>query len=65
MALESSDDEVIDDELRELNLQTAAQQSQVSPQVPVLANDRYLPNGQNTKLSQVARKQPAQLPMEV
>ena len=38
------------------------QQSQMSPQVPPDTDGHYLPNGQNTKLSQIAQRQPAQLP---
>ena len=37
------------------------QQSQTSPHVPPTTNDPYLPDGQNTKLNQIAQKQPAQL----
>ena len=80
MMLKYSDDEVTDEEMRELNLQTAAQQymmqqdaqnkitplhfqqSPKSQQTPVSTDDHYLPDGQNTWLSQVAQKQPAQLP---
>ena len=80
MTLKYSDDEVTDEELRELNLQTAAhqymmqqnaqnettplpfQKPQVSPQEPMPTYDWYLPDGQNTQLSQVAQKQPVQLP---
>ena len=81
MTLKYSDDEIMDEELRELNLQTAAQQYMMESdaqhkttpipfqknqsslrQVPM--NERYIPDGQNTWLSQVAQKQPAQLPDE-
>ena len=65
--------------MKELNLQTAAQQymmqqdvqnkttplhfqqSPKSQHMPVSTDDHYLPDGQNTWLSQVAQKQPAQL----
>ena len=80
MMLKYSDDEVTDEEMRKLNLQTAAQQymmqqdaqnkitplhfqqSPKSQQIPVSTDDHYLPDGQNTQLSQVTQKQPAQLP---
>ena len=74
MTLKYSNDEVTDEELRELNLQTAThqyimqqnaqnettplpfQKPQVSPQEPMPTHDWYLPDGQNTQLSQVAPK---------
>ena len=80
MTLKYSDDEVTDEEMRELNLQTAAQKymmhqdaqnkttplpfqkSPKSQQIPVSADDCYLPDGQKTQLIQVAQEQPAQLP---
>ena len=79
MTLKYSDDDITDEEIRELNLQEAAhqymmqqdtqsqsnlppfQQSQTTPQVPPATDDHYLPDGLNTKLSQIAQKQPAQL----
>ena len=79
MMLKYSDDEITDEELRELNLQTAAQQYMMesdaqqkttpipfqtnqSPLRQVSMNEHYIPDGQNTQLSQIAQKQPAQLP---
>ena len=80
MTLKYSDDEVTEVEMRELNMQSAAQQymmqqdaqNKITPlhfqkppksqQTPVSTDDCYLPDGQNTWLSQVAKKQPAQLP---
>ena len=73
-----SDDEIMDEELRELNLQTAAHQymmesdalqkttpipfqKTLSPLRQVPLSDHYIADGQNTQLSQVAHKQPAQL----
>ena len=80
MTLKYSDDDVTDEELRELNLQMAVQQymmqqdaqnettplpfqqTQATSQELQKEDDRYLPDGQNTRLSQVAQKQLAQLP---
>ena len=79
MTLRYSDDEIMDEELREINLQTAAHQYRMesdaqqkttpipfqktpSPLRQVPPNDCYIPDGQNTQLSQVSHKQPAQLP---
>ena len=83
MMLKYSDDEVTDEEMRELNLQTAAQQymmqqdaqnkitplhfqqSPKSQQTPVSTDDCYLPDGQNTWLSQVAKSNQLNYLMEV
>ena len=79
MTLKYSNDEITDEELRELNLQTAGQQYMIasdaqqkttpipfqktpSPSRQVPINECYFPDGQNTRLSQVAHKKPAQLP---
>ena len=79
MTLKYSDDDITDKELRELNLQTAAQQYMMqsdaqqkttplpfqkdpSPLRQVPMDEHYIPDGQNTRLSQVVQKQPAQLP---
>ena len=80
MTLKYSDDEVTDEEMRQLNLQAAAcqhmmeQDAQQSttpllfqqPQDPVQTQaqeeDRYIPDGQNTRLSQVSQKQTTYLP---
>ena len=79
MTLKYSDDKITDEELRGLNLQTAAQQYMMesdaqqkttpilfqktpSPSRQVPINECCIPDGQNTQLSQVAHKQPAQLP---
>ena len=79
MTLKYSDDEITDEELRGINLQTAAHQymmesdaqqkttpipfqETLSPLRQVPLSDCYIPDGQNTQLSQVAHKQPAQLP---
>ena len=78
MTLKYSNDEITDEELRELNLQTAAQQYMMesdaqqkttpipfqtnqSPLRQVSMNEHYIPDGQNTQLSQIVQKQPAQL----
>ena len=70
MILKYSDDEVTDEEIRELNLQTAACQYMVesdaqhqttpisfqkppSPPRAVSPGERYIPDGQNTRLSQI------------
>ena len=75
MTLKYSDDEVTDEEMRQLNLQAAAhqhmmeqdaqqpttilpfQQPQDPVQTPAQEEDRYIPDGQNTRLSQVSQKQ--------
>ena len=79
ITLKYSDDEITDEELRELNLQTAGQQymmqsdaqektttlpfqKDLSPPRQVPMDECYIPDGQNTWLSQIAQKQPAQLP---
>ena len=79
MTLKYFNDEITDEELRELNLQTAAQQYMMesdaqqkttpislqktqSPLRQVSMNEHYIPDGQNTQLSQIVQKQPAQLP---
>ena len=79
MTLKYSNDEITDEELRELNLQTATQkymmesdaqqkttpilfQTNQSPLRQVSMNKHYIPDGQNTWLSQIVQKQPAQLP---
>ena len=80
MTLKYSDDEVTDEEMRQLNLQTAAHQHMMEqdaqqpttplpfqqPQDPVQTQareeDRYILDGQNTRLSQVSQKQTAYLP---
>ena len=80
MTLKYSDDEVTDEEMRQLNLQAAAHQHMMEqdaqqpttpllfqqPQDPVQTQaqeeDRYIPDGQNTRLSQVSQKQTAYLP---
>ena len=76
ITLKYSDDEITDEELRGINLQTAAHQYMMeldaqqkttpilfqktpSPPGQVPPSDRYIPDGQNTQLSQVAHKQPA------
>ena len=77
----SDEDEVTDKEMRELNLQAAAHQYMMQqdaqnsttpipfqdPQAPSqpTEEDKYIPDGQNTRLSQVAQKQLAYLPDEV
>ena len=75
----SDSDEVTDEEMRQLNLQDAAQtymmehdaqdsitpvpfQDSKSPSQPTEAEDRYIPDGQNTRLSQVVQKQLPHLP---
>ena len=75
----SDEDEVTDEEMRELNLQAAAcqymmqQDAQSSttpipfqdpqaPSQPTKEEDKYIPDGQNTRLSQVAQKQLVYLP---
>ena len=79
MTLKYSNDEITDEELRESNLQKAAQQYMMesdaqqkttsilfqtnqSPLRQVSMNKHYILDGQNTWLSQIAHKQPAQLP---
>ena len=78
MTLKYSDDEITDEELRGINLQTAADQymmesdaqqkttpipfqKTLSPLTPVSPSEHYIPDGQNTQLSQIALRQPAQL----
>ena len=75
----SNEDEVTDEEMRELNLQAAAcqymmqqdaqnsttpipSQDSQAPSQPPKEEDKYIPDGQNTRLSQVAQKQLAYLP---
>ena len=75
----SDDDEVTDEEMRELNLQAAAHQyimqqdaqssttpiifqDPQAPSQPTDEEDKYIPDGQNTRLSQVAQKQLVYLP---
>ena len=63
----SDEDEVTDEEMRELNLQAATcqymmQQDPQAPSQPTEEEDKYIPDGQNTRLSQVAQKQLAYLP---
>ena len=79
MTLKYSDDEVTNEEMRQLNLQAAAHQHMMEqdaqqpttpllfqqPQDPVQTQaqeDRYIPDGQNTRLSLVSQKQIAYLP---
>ena len=79
MILKYSDDEVTDEEMRELNLQTAAHQYMMesdaqhqttpisfqkppSPPRAVSHSECYIPDGQNTWLSQFVHWQPTQLP---
>ena len=80
MTLKYSDDNATDEELKELNLQTAAwqymmqqdaqnkttplpfQQNQVISQELTKEDDRYLPDGQSTRLSQIAHNELANLP---
>ena len=75
MTLKYSDDEVTNEEMRQLNLQAAAHQHMMEqdaqqpttplpfqqPQDPVQTSTReediYIPDGQNTRLSQVSQKQ--------
>ena len=75
----SDEDEVTDEEMRELNLQAAAHQyimkqdaqnsttlipfqNPQAPSQPTEEEDKYIPDGQNTRLSQVAQKQLVYLP---
>ena len=75
----SDEDEVTDEEMRELNLQAAtcqyimkqdAQNSSTpipfqnhqAPSQPTEEEDKYIPDDQNTRLSQVAQKQLVYLP---
>ena len=80
MTLKYLDDEVTDEEMRQLNLQAVAHQHMMEqdvqqpttplpfqqPQDPVQTQaqeeDRYILDGQNTRLSQVSQKQTAYLP---
>ena len=80
MTLKYSDDQVTDEEMRQLNLQATAhqhmmeqdaqqpttpllfQQPQDPVQTPTQEEDRYILNGQNTRLGQVSQKQTAYLP---
>ena len=79
MTLKYTDDEVTDEEIRELNLQTAAHQYMMesdaqhqttpisfqktpSPSRAVSPSECYIPDGQNTQLSQIVHQQPTQLP---
>ena len=72
MTLRYSDsDDITDEEMRQLNLQEQDAQDSITP-VPFQdpkspsqlseTEDKYLPDGQNTRLSQVAQKQLAHLP---
>ena len=73
MTLKYSDDEVTDEEMRELNLQTTAHQYMTTPdytyfvsETPsppraVSPSEHYIPDGQNTQLSQIVHEQTAQL----
>ena len=75
----SNEDEVTDEEMRELDLQAATHQYMMqqdaqnsttpspfqdpqAPSQPTEEEDKYIPDGQNTRLSQVAQKQLAYLP---
>ena len=75
----SDEDEVVDEEVRELNLQAATHQYMMqqdaqnsttlipfqdpqAPSQPAEEEDKYIPDGQNTRLSQVAEKQLVYLP---
>ena len=75
----SDEDEVTDEEIRELNLQAVAHQYMMqqdaqssttpipfqdpqAPSQPTKEEDKYIPDGQNTRLNQVAQKQFAYLP---
>ena len=76
----SDEDEVTDEEMRELNLQAATHQyndaagcteslllqfhfrTTQAPSQPTEEEDKYIPDGQNTRLSQVAQKQLVYLP---
>ena len=79
MTLKYSDDEITDEELRGITLQTAACQymmesdaqqkttpvlfqKTLSPPRPVSPSECYIPDGQNTQLSQIAHRQLVQLP---
>ena len=79
MTLKYSDDEVTDEEMKELNLQTTAHyymmesdaqhqttpilfQKPPSPLRAVSLSEHYIPDGQNTRLSQIVHQQPTQLP---
>ena len=75
MTLKYLDDEITDEEMRQLNLQAAAHQHMMEqdaqqpttplpfqqPQDPVQTQaqeeDRYIPDGQNTRLSHISQKQ--------
>ena len=79
MTLKYSNDEITDEELRGINLQTAAHQYMMESDAqqkttpipfqktpsslrPVSSSECYIPDGQNTWLSQIAHRQPTQLP---
>ena len=79
MTLKYSNDQIKDEEMRELSLQTAAHQYMMvsdaqyqttpisfqeipSPLRAVSPSECYIPDGQNTQLSQIVHRQPAQLP---
>ena len=79
MMLKYSDDEVTDEEIRELNLKTTAHQYMMesdaqhqttptsfqkapSPLRAMSPSECYIPDGQNTQLSQIVHQQPTQLP---
>ena len=79
MTLKYSDDEIMDEEMRELSLQTTAHQYMMesdaqhqttpisfqeipSPPGAVSPSECYIPDGQNTQLSQIVHRQTAQLP---
>ena len=73
MTLKYSNDEIMDQELRKINLQYMMESDAQQKTTPILfqktpsplrqepLSDHYIPDGQNTRLSQVAHKQPAQL----
>ena len=78
MTLRYSDDEITNEELRGINIKTAAHQYMMesdaqqktapilfqktpSPLTAVSPSEHYIPDGQNTQLSQTAHKQQAQL----
>ena len=78
ITLKYSDDEVTDEEMRELNLQTTACQYMMEsdaqhqttptsfqkPPSPLRAmspSECYIPDGQNTQLSQIVHQRPGQL----
>ena len=77
MTLKYSDDELTDEQMRQMDLGVAAHQYMMEydaqlPDTPSFQKtqssvqsqqeDRFIPDGQNTRLSQVAHQQPAALP---